>query len=352
MITNSNSNLLKIDLDSIAQDVSPFIHQLKNQSILITGGTGFVGSCLINSLVHLDAVFQLNAQFFILSRNPEKLYLKSPGLKSCNNIQLITSDIRKLQLTDKKFDYVIHAAGSPEPNLIKNQPLEVFDIIANGTKHLLNLLKDSEIKNTLILSSSLVHGSSQKYERFLNENAQVAGNPYNSFGSYIEAKRTAEFYSSVYTRLFSMNISVARCFHLIGPFIPLDSGNLMGDIISSALHGSDLSIQADRNTIRSYLYCSDFVVWLLKILLKGSNQVYNVGDNVPCTLNEIVDQMRKKYNANIIFPNQASSSDSFGIIADTTLARNELELKVNVSLDEAIERTVEWHQKFIKNETS
>lgn len=352
MITNSNSNLLKIDLDSIAHDVSPFIHQLKNQSILITGGTGFVGSCLINSLVHLDEIFQLNARFAILSRNPERLYLKSPRLKSCRNIQLIKSDIRNLSLSDIHFNYVIHAAGSPNLDFIKKQPLEVFDIIANGTKNLLELLKDSEINNTLILSSSMVYGSSQKYERLINENATIAGNPFNLYGSYSEAKRISEFYSAVYTRLHSMKISVARCFHLIGPFIPLGSGNLMGDIISSALHGSDLSIQADRNTIRSYLYCSDFVVWLLKILLKGSNQVYNVGNNVPYTLNEIVDQMRKKYNANIIFPNQASSSDSFGIIADTTLARTELELKVNVSLDEAIERTVEWHQKFMKNETS
>ncbi|MFM7592818.1 MAG: NAD-dependent epimerase/dehydratase family protein [Isosphaeraceae bacterium] len=343
----TNANLLEIDLESISRHVSPFIDHLKNQSVLITGGTGFIGSCLVNTLVHLDTVFQLNARIAILSRNPERLYLKSPGLKSCNNIQLIASDIRSLQLPDKPFDYVIHAAGSPDLYLIKNEPLEVYDIIANGTKNLLDVLKDSEIKNTLMISSSLIHGSGQKYEKTLAENAQIASNPYNSSGSYTEAKRASEFFSSVYATLFAMNISVARCFHLIGPFIPLNSGNLMGDIVKSALHATDLTIHADRNTIRSYLYFSDFVVWLLKILIKGNNQVYNVGSDKSFTLNEIVNQMKEKYSGNIVFKNQFPSPSSFGIIPDTSLARTELDLKAKVTLDDAIERTIKWYQKMI-----
>jgi dTDP-glucose 4,6-dehydratase len=140
--------------------------------------------------------------------------------------------------------------------------------------------------------------------------------------------------------------TVARCFAFVGPYVNLDAHFAIGNFISDRLHHRPIRVQGDGSPVRSYLYASDLTVWLWTILFQGqSRRAYNVGSeealNIAALAREVAAALPPEVDVNI-----ASAATAGGTVHRyvpcTARAREELGVRAEVSLREAICRTHAW----------
>ena len=222
------------DIQDVVADVGPLWEDLRNATILITGGTGFIGSWLVESFVAANRRYGLNAKMYILSRD-HWTYAQ-------HELVSLNGDVQE-SILSMGFTHVVHAACTASPLI---PPLEQFDTIIEGTRNVLNAAKTC--KRMLYISSGA---------------AKLR--PETLYGS---AKLAAEALCKVYV-LDGLHVSIARPYALVGPGLPLDTHFAIGNFIRDALSGGPVVVQGGGESLRSYLYASDLAAWLWTILLRG-----------------------------------------------------------------------------------
>ena len=240
--------------------------KLNNSNILITGGTGLFGKSILNALIFIRKYF--NFEITVLSRNKNNFLINYPEF-NLEFINFINGDIRNFDCNNKNFDYIIHAATPASAKLENENPKEMYSIILEGTKNIINIAKNMNVKKLLFTSSGAVYG--EQYQSVKSFKEDYEGCPITYYG---KAKKVSEdiFLNS------NINVSIARCFALVGPYLNLDIHFAIGNFIRDAMENRDIIIEGDGRPLRSYLYTADLVLWLLTILLKSeNNSIYNVG---------------------------------------------------------------------------
>ncbi|PLV64760.1 NAD-dependent epimerase/dehydratase family protein [Brachyspira pilosicoli] len=313
------------------------IHKLNNSNIFITGGTGLFGKSILNTLIFLRK--EINFNIYILTRNKEKFLISYPQY-NLNFIKYIEGDIRTFNIQDNiNFDYIIHAATPASAKLEKENPDEMYSIILDGTKNIINLSKKLEIKKLLFTSSGAVYGKQYKHIDSFKENYE--GDPITYYG---KGKKISEelFIES------NINVSIARSFAVVGPYLDLNIHFAMGNFIRDVINGDDIIIEGDGRPIRTYLYMADLVLWLLVILLESeNNSIYNVGSNIPISIFNLAEKVVScvnNYNGKIkVLTEVDESVDPHRYIPNNDKIKNELKLKENYSLEESIKRTIKFY---------
>jgi nucleoside-diphosphate-sugar epimerase len=338
------------DLLSIRQRLASVVHLLEGANLFITGGTGFLGRWLVEAFLDLESNFKLGCNLTILSRNPDAFMDLLPHLKRSNNIQFIRGDIRRFTFPEKNFTHIIHGATSPDPKLNSNDPIEMYEVITNGTKFILDYASSRNTSRVLTLSTSNIYGSDQNYLTHVFEECNISPDPYNKNSAYLEGKRVAEFLCAVYAEKNSTKFPVARLFHQIGPHIPLHSGNAAGDFIKNVLQSMPILLQSDGSNFRSYMYSSDFTVWIYTLLLKGDSKAYNVGSERGLYLADIAKKIAIQYDLQIQSKKPIPKClDQKGVVPSTQRAFNEFNLTTEVDFIEAVTKTVSWYRKAMAN---
>ena len=316
--------------------------KLNNSNILITGGTGLFGKSILNALIFIRQYYSF--EITILSRNKNNFLLNYPEY-NLEFINFINGDIRNFDCNGKDFDYIIHAAAPVSEKLEKENPQEMYSIILEGTKNIINIAKSMSIKKLLFTSSGAVYG--KQYQSVKSFKEDYEGYPITYYG---KAKKISEniFLDS------NINVSIARCFAVTGPYLNLDIHFAIGNFIRDAMENRDIIIKGDGRPLRSYLYTADLVLWLLTILLKSeNNSIYNVGGMDGISIYDLAIKVSKQVNnytgkidiltkSNYNYPTPKYMPNNDKII-------KELGVKENYTLEEAIKRTIEYY-KGIKNE--
>jgi dTDP-glucose 4,6-dehydratase len=145
-----------------------------------------------------------------------------------------------------------------------------------------------------------------------------------------------------------MEIVTIRPFAFIGPYQSLDRPWAINNFLSDALNKGPIRILGDGSTVRSYMYPSDMVNWVLNILLRGKNGfVYNMGSTEEIKLMQLAQKIASFFSDKIdIQSNIAPVSNKISrLIPDTSLAEKDLQLRLTVSLDEALFRSIEWFKE-------
>jgi dTDP-glucose 4,6-dehydratase len=170
--------------------------------------------------------------------------------------------------------------------------------------------------------------------------------------AYGEGKRAAEMLCALYYKQFQIPVKIARCFAFVGPYLPLDAHFAIGNFINDGLKGDPIIIKGDGTPYRSYLYASDLIIWLLKILiLGGSNFPYNVGSDEDLPITELADHIRKCFATDIgviinLALNSLAKPDRYVPLIE--YAKIKLKLDVLIKLDEAINKTIQYNIKINK----
>ena len=314
------------------------INKLSNTNILITGGTGLFGKSILNSLICLRNEISFN--IYILTRN-KHTFLNKYKEYNLNYIHFIEADIRSFTIKDINFDYIIHAATPASEQLEKENPDEMYSIILDGTKHIINITKNMDIRKLLFTSSGAVYGEQYEYINSFDEDYD--GNPITYYG---KAKKISE-------QLFletDLNISIARCFAFVGPYLNLNIHFAIGNFIRDVINNEDIIIKGNGTPLRTYMYTADLVLWLLTIMLESDNKkIYNVGASEAISILELAQKVSHSipsYNGNIRILTNFNESDKINkYIPNNTRIKEELNLKENFTLDEAINRTFLFEEK-------
>lgn len=328
--------------------------RLRNQSILLTGGTGFFGKWLTQTLIALNDRLNLKNQLTIVTRNRSAAEKSLPWLQNRKDVSFIECDIRHLE-SDQKFETIIHGAAAASQTLNENSPEIMFETILEGTRRVLKIAESAECKNFQFISSGAVYGLQPTSIDHIDETFMGAPDLFHPQAAYGEAKRAAEFLAISAGRRLSMNVSIPRCYAFVGPYLPLDIHFAIGNFIKNILDNVPIHIGGDGTPLRSYLYAADLMVWLLEILDKTQGQrAYNVGSDASFSIRQVaglVNEVGLNFRAS---RNELREQLTIARAANPSLkparyvpsierARQELGLDIWTKLDDAVLKTLRWY---------
>jgi dTDP-glucose 4,6-dehydratase len=333
------------DLTFIAEKLTDDYDFYQGKRIFLTGGTGFVGKWILESLVYLNNNHKLNVSVTVLSRTPQKFIDEHPILAKHKKFNFVQGDIRTFKNLDEEFDLIIHAATDASAELNKTNPELMRSTIMEGTLSICELAKKIRCKRILYTSSGAAYGPqpenlSQMPETFTD-------NPlFNNNDAYSSSKLESEQF---FIKNASCEVILARCFSFAGPYLPLDGTYAFGNFINDVLNQRDIVIEGDGTSIRSYLYAAELVVWLLRLLAAGKDrELYNVGSDNPVSIFELAKKIAMNHGDASKIRVLGLDKPSLAVkayVPSVNKVASELNLTQIISLDSTISKTLEYIKK-------
>ncbi|MBN9422642.1 MAG: epimerase [Candidatus Accumulibacter sp. 66-26] len=336
------------DLEHVLAHTRPLWDELEGARLFITGGTGFFGIWLLESLIFAREQLRLDIHATILSRSPGAFHTRLPHLAKNPALDWLTGDVRDFAFPATPFTHIIHGATEIHVRGVPEPPLTSFDTIVQGTRRVLDFALHAGARNVLLIGSGAVYGPQPPELTHIPEHYNGAPDCSDATSAYAEGKRAAELLGTLYAQQFGLETKIARCFTFVGPHLPMDKHFAIGNFMNDVLHGRNITVQGDGSPLRSYLHMADLVIWLLTILLKGQvGRPYNVGSdqslNIAALAGLVADTPLGRQQQSQTLRPPASGKAPQRYVPDITRARQELGLTVRIPLAEAIRRTLEWH---------
>lgn len=344
-VAHSMRHPLAADLDHVLTTTNGIWEPLRGQRLFITGGTGFVGTWLTESLVWANTKLNLGLEAVLLTRNPEAFRAKAPAVASHTSITLLRGTAQTFRFPDSEFQFVIHAATETATKPTPENPTGNFDADLAATRRVLDFARQAGTRRLLFTSSGAVYGPQPRDLAAIPEGYSGAPSTTDNNSAYGQAKRASEFLCTMYARQFGFDALIARLFAFVGPHLSLE-GYAVGNFLRDAMNGRTIRIESDGSTVRSYLYAADMAAWLWTILLKGeSAHPYNVGSPHAVTVRELAQAVTKIDGANLkIEVLNRPGIPATRYVPDVSRARKELGLEAHISLQEGLQRTSAWHK--------
>ncbi|MCE2962251.1 MAG: NAD-dependent epimerase/dehydratase family protein [Chitinophagales bacterium] len=256
--------------------------------LFITGGTGFFGKNILKSILEDEIWINFFSEIVVLTRNSNKFLKEFPEFKS-DKIFFIEEDVRFFKSNRTDFEYILHLATDASKDLNDHHPLEMIDVILNGTKNILEFAdKQKELKKLIFASSGAVYGQIPLENHGVREEERFDLDFNNPINAYAQAKRTAEMMCSIYYERKKMPLIIARGFAFIGAYLSESAHFAIKNFERQAKETGKIIIQSDGNAKRSYMKGDELAKILLSLLTVKSNfyYIYNIGSDEAKTLKE------------------------------------------------------------------
>jgi dTDP-glucose 4,6-dehydratase len=272
-----------------------------------------------------------------------------PHLAADSALSFHPGDIRSFDFPSGEFSHVIHCATTNARATFHNEdPLVKFDTIVAGTKHALDFAVKCRALKFIMTSSGSVYGKQPPDMNLVPEDYCGAPELSDMSSALGEGKRAAEFLCAYYSDRYGIETKIARCFSFVGPYMPLDIHYAIGNFIRDGLEGGPIRVTGDGRAYRSYLYAADLVIWLLRILVRGeSKRAYNVGSEDSVSIGELAGIVAG-YFGNKTGVSIAGAPDysrpAGRYVPSTSRAQKELGLQQNISLTDAVKKTIAYYQ--------
>jgi len=305
---------------------------------LVTGGAGFIGSNIVETLVAGGEEVVV-----IDDLSTGKIENIEPWI---NSIKFIEGDIRdreKVREAMSGVDYVLHqAALASVPRSIEN-PVLVNEVNVSGTITLLEEARKAGIKRFVYAASSSAYGDTEVLPK-------TEDMPAAPLSPYAVSKLTGEYYCSVYNHVYGLSTVSLRYFNVFGPRQDPNSqyAAVIPIFISSLLRGERPTIFGDGEQSRDFTFVTNVVNAniLASRCEEAAGQVLNVACGERYTLNELFSLLRQMINVEIdpVYadprPGDVKHSQ-----ADISRAKELLKYEPEISFKEGLEKTVEWYRK-------
>jgi nucleoside-diphosphate-sugar epimerase len=334
------------DLEHVLAHAGDALRSLGGARIFLTGGTGFFGTWMLDSLALANARLNLGVTVTVLSRDPAAFLARRPHLSDAPFLHLAEGDVRTFDLPQQPFTHVIHLATESSERLNREAPGTMLDVIVEGTRRALFHAKRCGARRLLLASSGAVYGRLPWTVDRVAEDFPGGPDPMSPTSAYAEGKRVSELMCAQATAAGEVEAVVARGFAFVGPGLPLDTHFAVGNFLRDALAGGPIRIGGDGTPLRSYLHAADLAAWMWVLLARGApGRAYNVGSEDARSIRDIAEAVALAAGipgsvevAGTPVPDRPPER----YVPDTTRARNELGLRVAIPLDDALARTWNW----------
>lgn len=340
-------NPLAEDLDHVLSHTEELWAPVRGERFFITGGTGFVGTWLTESLLWANRRLSLGISAALLTRNPEAFRQRSPHLACDPALTLCVGDGATFLYPDGAFPLVVHAATERYFPPDVERPASTLDRDFAATRRVLELARTRGTRRMLFTSSGAVYGKQPPTLSHIPEDYPGAPLPTDTGSAYGQGKRVSEFLCATWSEVYGFDAVIGRLFAFVGPMLPLDAGYAVGNFIRDAMSGGPVRIGGDGTPYRSYLYAADLAIWLWTLLMRGeSGAAYNVGSPDEISIAELARVVVEVVapGAEIQVAGQAvPGAPAIRYVPATERAEKGLGLRAWVSLEEGVRRTCEWH---------
>jgi dTDP-glucose 4,6-dehydratase len=334
------------DLNAIVRNLDDQWHHFRNADILITGGTGFFGVWIVSALLHANDSLGLGLRVHVMARNPEQFLVRAPEFRGTPGLHLVAADIREFRPTSgQRITHIVHAATTASAELNDNDPAEMANVAAEGTRQILMAARDLGVAHMLFTSSGAVYGINPPEVTHVGEDQMGIVDPLMVRNAYAEGKRMAELYCASYFEKQQLPVVIARCFAFVGPYLPLDAHFAVGNFMRDAMRGEPIIVQSDGSSRRSYLYATDLASWLLRLLVCGApGRAYNVGSERDVSVRELAMLVGAQSGVPVEIRGKKDPSRPVqSYVPSTERIRNELGVAELVGLEESVRRTMSWY---------
>ncbi len=310
------------------------------KTLLVIGGTGFFGKSILDAFSrNLLAPWHIS-KVIVMSRNANKLLQDTPDLVG-PNVELYSADITNTERLPLA-DYVIHAAASTDVRNYLSSPEDEKKNIQAGTYHYCDLARIHHTNSKIVyVSSGAIYGVQppdfdQIDESFVGELSKMAPGKLD----YAVAKQDAEK-AIIDLGTAGLNVSIARCFAFVGKYLPRDQHFAIGNFIDDVINKRQITVKANYQVYRSYMYADDLVEWLMTIADNSSTNcpIYNVGSDQAVLVGDLAKILANTYHVQLEIP----LINNFKIdryIPSIEKASRELNLNITTRLDDAINITI------------
>lgn len=249
--------------------------QLNGCNILITGATGLIGSCLVDTLM-LNP--KKDYHIYAAGRNEKRAHERFSKFMNDGIFHFIHYDITQPLQSEIDYHFIVHAASNASPNFFSQHPVEVMESNINGVSNLLKYGLNHNLKRLLFVSSGEVYGEgdgrtfTEEYSGYVDCTSPRA--------CYPSSKRAAETLCASYMAEYGTDVVIARPCHIYGPCFTESDNRVYAQFIRNVIRDEDIVMKSNGSQFRSWCYVVDCVSALLYILLKGqAGEAYNIADN-------------------------------------------------------------------------
>ena len=310
---------------------------------IVTGGAGFVGSNLVQSLLE-DGLEVISIDDY--SAGKEKNHSDLIAIYG-NKLSSVDCDITNKKELEKYFDgvdVIFHQACSKMTICLKD-PLRDLAVNAGGTFNLLELARDYKVKKFVHVSTGSVYGVAQYFPT-------DEKHPLNPTSYYGVSKLAGEKYARAFSDLYDLDTSILRYYHVYGPKQDAGAyGGVIGIFCEKALKNEDITIYGDGTQIRSFTYVKDVVNINKLVALKGvKGEAYNCASGLSVTIQYIADKIISLANSNSKINYEDWKTGDIKEFEVSHEKIKELGFKFNyLDFDHGLQETFDWYKKSVQS---
>jgi UDP-glucuronate 4-epimerase len=313
------------------------------KNVLVTGGAGFIGSNLCDSLLKLDYKV-INLDNFNDYYNPCYKRINIINTQLDPNYVLVQGDIRNNEVLRRIFskyniDIVIHLAALPGVRRSIENPREYIDIDINGTANLLEFCSKYEVSKLIFASSSSVYGNNKIP---FNEEDKID----SQMSPYAAAKAAGELFCKAYNNLYGISIVCLRFFTVYGPRQRPEMA--IHNFTRLIDEGKEILIYGDGTSSRDFTYIDDITQGIIASMKLNCNfEIFNLGNSNSINIEELIHLIEKKLGK-VAKKNylETQRGDAFSTCADITKAIQLLNYKPDTQIEQGIDKFVDWYNSY------
>jgi UDP-glucuronate decarboxylase len=327
--------IINEDLDAIKRAIDPRAFQGK--SVLVSGGSGFLGSWIC------DILIGLGSRIICLDNLSTGVAENVDHLKPEKNFRFEKADVCTYSKSPK-VDMVFHLASRPAPEDYQKHPVETALANATGTDRMLDLARKNDAR-VFYASSSEAYGDCEVFPTPESYEGKV--DPLGPRSCYEEGKRFGEALSKAYNDQYGLDVRIARFFNSYGPRLRADGfyGRVISRFIIQALRGDDITVFGDGSQTRSFSYVTDTVAASLKFMSldRTSEKVLNIGTKEEEKIRDLAERIKAlAASKSTIRFLPLPAGDHLRRLPDTARMERVLVWSPSIRLETGLDRTLRW----------
>ena len=328
-------SIIKEDLDAIGRSIDPSTFQ--GRSVLVSGGSGFLGSWICDTLIRLDS------RIICVDNLSTGVFENIDHLKGAKGFEFKKADVCTYSRSPK-VDMVFHLASRPAPEDYQKHPVETALANATGMDRMLDLARKNDAR-VFYASSSEVYGDPEVFPTPESYEGKV--NPLGPRSCYEEGKRFGEALCKAYHDQYGLDVRIARLFNSYGPRLRAEGfyGRVVSRFILQTIRGDPITVFGDGSQTRSFCYVTDTVTGCFKFmgLERAPDMVLNIGTKDESKILDLAETIKKlaSSDASIRFL-PLPLGDHLRRLPDTQRTEKMLDWSPSIRLQDGLDRTLRW----------
>jgi UDP-glucose 4-epimerase len=296
--------------------------------VLVTGGSGFIGSHVVDKLRDNGVNVRVYDSIIPNYRNDIEYYQGS------------ILDYESLCFAMSGVDAVMHLAAVADVKGVLENPHYSESINVRGTINVLEAARTSGVKRVIYGSTTWVYSEASSDSDEVNESTTLHAPTH----FYTATKLTGEYYCQSYSKLFRIETTILRYGIPYGP--RARDGAVIPIFVRKAVNGEPLRIEGDGSQYRSFVYVEDLAEGnVLALQSVAKNKIYNLDGNEKITIKKLVDLLKELLGNVKIEYKPSRHGDFSGKDVSSELAKKELGWEPKTGLEEGLKKYINWYKK-------